>query len=125
MTGIAVGIEALAQTVGILGEYKGVIDLPLFIVFLSSIILFGVPLFWLSNLLIRRLEKLNNPIVLDHIRQSIFFYLILIYSSAKWISRGFSNSEEDGYLLMWMGISFVGIVINYIFLLSRRKAIDT
>ena len=62
MTAIAVGIEVFARAIGILGEYRGVIDLPLFIVFLSSIILFSVPLFWLANLLLRKLEKLKNPI---------------------------------------------------------------
>ena len=125
MTGIAVGIEAIARTVGILGEYKGIIDLPIFIVFFCSIIVFGIPLFWLANLLNQRLEKLNNPSTLDHFRQSLFFYLIVIYSLISWIAQGAGNNEEDGYLLMWIGISIVAIVMNYLFLFKRRKLIVT
>ena len=122
MTGIAVGIEAVARTIGILGEYKGLIDLPIFIVFFYSIIAVGIPLFWLTNLLIQKLEKLINPSTLDHLRQSLFFYLIVIYSLVSWIARGAGNNEEDGYLLMWIGISIVAIVMNYLFLFRRRKA---
>ena len=125
MTGIAVGIEAVARTIGILGEYKGLIDLPIFIVFFYSIIAVGIPLFWLTNLLIQKLEKLINPSTLDHLRQSLFFYLVVIYSLVSWIVKGAGNNEEDGYLLMWIGISIVGIVMNYLFLFKRRNAIVT
>ncbi len=121
LTGIAVGVEAFLRSAAVLGEYKGVIDLPLFIMFLSSIIIFGIPLFWLANLLMQRFEKPHGPTVYDHFRQSLFFYLIVIYSSATWIARGFGNTEEDGYLLLWIGISLVGIVVNYKFLSVRRK----
>ena len=52
MTGIAVGIEAIARTVSILGEYRGTINFQIFIVFVCSIFVIGIPLFWLANLLI-------------------------------------------------------------------------
>lgn len=122
LTGIAVGIEAILRTVGILGEYKGVIDLSLTITFISSIVIIGVPLFWIANMLIQRLEHLQSPKLLDHFRQSLFYYLIAIFSVATWITRGFKNNEDDGYLLLWMGISLVGILINYLFMLMRRKS---
>lgn len=122
MTGIAVGIEALVRAVGIIGEYRGAVDLPLFIVFLSAFIVCGVPLFWLVNLLIRKLEKLHNPVLSDHFRQSLFFYIIVLSSFVSWIAQGFGNTEEDGYLFMWIGISIVAIAVNYQFLFRRRKA---
>ena len=121
VTGIAVGMEALMRALGIIGEYQGVIDLPLFLLFLNSIIIFGFPLFWLANLLIQKLEKLHSPIVVDHFRQSLLYYLMVIYSLATWMARGFNNREEDGYLLLWIGISLIGIVVNYLFLFKRRK----
>lgn len=125
LTGIAIGIEALVRSAGILGEYKDVIDLPLFIVFLISIIIFGIPLLWLANSLILRLEKIKNPTILDHFRQSLFYYLMLIYTLISWIAGGLRNTEEDGYLLLWMGISVIGIAVNYQYLLRRRKTNDT
>ena len=121
LTGIAVGVETLVRADGILGEYKGVIDLPLIIMFLSSIIIFGIPLFWIANLLMQGLENLPGPSTYDHLRQSLFFYLIVIYGLTTWIAQGFSGNEEDGYLLLWISISLIGIMINYIFLFMRRK----
>ena len=115
----------LPEEMGILGEYEGVIDTPIFITFLSGIIIFGIPLFWLANALMQSIEKLQNPRIYDHLRQSVFHFLIIIYSSSIWISRGFSGNEEDGYLLLWLGISLIAIVINYIFLFRKRKAIVT
>jgi len=125
LTGITVGVEMLAREMGILGEYEGVINTSIFITFLSGIIIFGIPLFWLANALMQSIEKLQSPRIYDHLRQSIFHFLIIIYSSSIWISRGFRGNEEDGYLLLWLGISLIAIAINYIFLFRKRKAIVT
>lgn len=125
LTGITVGVEMLARETGILGEYKGVIDTPLFITFFMGIIIFGIPLFWLANALIQSIEKSHSRSIYDYLRQSIFFFIIIIFSTTTWISRGFSGNEEDGYLLLWLGISLIAIVINYIFLFRRRKANGT
>jgi len=121
LTGITVGIETLAREMGILGEYEGVIDTSLFVTFFSGIIIFGIPLFWLANVIMQSIEKLQSPSIYDYLRQSIFLFIIIIYSTSTWISHGFSRNEEDGYLLLWLGISLVAIVINYIFLFRIRK----
>jgi hypothetical protein len=122
LTGITVGVEMFERKTGILGEYEGVIDTPTIITFCSGIIIFGIPLFWLANVLMQSIEKLHSPKIYDYLRQSIFLFLIIIYSASTWITRGFSGNEEDGYLLLWLGISLVAIAINYIFLFRRRKA---
>jgi len=122
LTGISVGVEMLARETGILGEYTGVIDTPIVLTFSSSVIIFGIPLFWLANAIMQSIEKLHNPGVYDFIRQSIFFFMIIIYTILTWIFRGFSGNEEDGYLLLWLGISLIASLINYIFLFQKRKA---
>jgi len=120
LTGISVGVEMLARESGILGEYTGVIDMPTVLTFSSSVIIFGLPLFWLANALMQSIEKLHNPSIYDFIRQSIFFFMIIFYITLTWIFRDFNGNEEDGYLLLWLGISLVAIVVNYIFLFRNR-----
>lgn len=122
LTGISVGVEMLARETGILGEYTGVIDMPTVLTFSSSVIIFGLPLFWLANALMQSIEKLHNPGLYDFIRQSIFFFMIITYAILTWILGGFSGNEEDGYLLLWSGISLLAIVLNYIFLFSNRRS---
>jgi hypothetical protein len=122
LTGISVGVEMLARETGILGEYTGLIDTPTVLTFSSSVIIFGFPLFWLANAIMLSIEKLHNPSIYDFIRQSIFFFMIIIYAILTWIFCGFSGNEEDGYLLLWLGISLIASLINYIFLFQKRKA---
>ena len=115
LTALSVWLEAVMRSIGILGEYYGVIDLPTFIFFLISIVLFGIPLFWLANLLIRKIENQSGSIINIHIRQSLLYYLLFLYCAGAWIAGGLGNTEEDGYLLIWMGISIIGILVNYKF----------
>jgi hypothetical protein len=121
MTAIAVGVEMMSRSLGILGEWKEVIDLPGFILLLITIIVVGIPVFWLANLFMRWIEKLSNPSIYDHFRQSLFFYLILIYCFISWMAGGFGITEEDAYLLLWAGISSIGILVNYRFLFRERR----
>ena len=119
MTGITVGIEMFVRKIGILGEYQGVIDLPIIITFFCGIIVFGIPIFWLVNILMQRIEKLRSPKVTDYIRQSVLLFMAIFYIIITWFVRGFSGGEEDGYLLLWLGISIIAVMINFIFLFHR------
>ena len=67
-------------------------------------------------------EKLKNPSIYDHVRQSIFFYFIILYVLVTWIFYGFTGSEDDVYFLTGLAISIVAIVINYKFLFRIRQA---
>lgn len=120
MTGVAIAMEAWMRSVGILGDYMGVVDLPLLLVFLGSILLIGVPVFGLTNVLIAKMEKPRETTVIDHLRQSLLFYMLVTYCAASWGARGFSNTETDGYLLLWTGIALIAIAVNYVWLLRRR-----
>lgn len=115
ITAIAVGIETFLRNAGILGEYTGVIDTPTFFVFFFSILFIGTLFFWIANIILQRIEKLENFSISNHFRQSIFFYLLGLFALLTWIINGLGNSEEDGYLLMWIEISAVGVVTNYLF----------
>lgn len=125
LTGIAVAGEFAARALGVLAEWEDVIDAPLIILMGSIIVIAGIPAFWLTNRLIQSLEELINPTIYDHLRHCLFFYLMIIYSLATWVARGFSGSENDGYLLLWSGISLVALITNYIFLFQKNKTNNT
>ena len=122
LTGITIGIEAIMRSEGWLGPYEGFIDLSTFVTFIVSLIVIGVPVFWVVNMLIRRIENSQELRISDHLRQSSIFYLAGTISLIFWVINGFGNSEEDGYLLLWMGISSLGILVNYIYLQPYKKA---
>ncbi len=113
---MAVGVETWFRSIGILGEYHNVIDGPTFAVFAASIIVFGIPVFLLGNHLFRNAGRSAR-----HIRQSLWLYLIAGYCLVTWAATGLGNSEADGYLLTWAGISGVGIVTNYFCVVRRRR----
>ena len=119
LTAVAVAIEAMVRSIGIIGEYKGYIDLPTLLVFLATILVLGVPLFWLANFAISKLEKKDISRMPDHFRQSALFYLTLMGCAISWVVNGFGNRESDGYLMLWIGISITGVLTNYMYL--RRK----
>ena len=121
LTALAVGSEMQARNIGLLPEYSSVIEPLLAGLIFGTIIIFGIPLFWLTNYLIQKLEKITKPNFYDHLRQSIFFYLLIIYSFSTWALHGFSGSEEDGYLLIWLGISITAILVNYFFLFYKKQ----
>ena len=116
LTGISVGIEMLARKAGFIGEYEGIIDLHLVILFFFSILLFGIPMFFLINSWLRNKVLCGNGWFIEHITTSCLLYLIIILIMFKWISKGFINNEENGYLLLWMAISFTGILVNIVYL---------
>lgn len=122
LTAITIWIEMIMRSQGWLGEYQGVIDLPTFIMFMISLIIVGAPFFLLVNLLIRRIESLDEYGISDHFRQSLIFYIAGIISLITWMINGFGNSEGDGYLLLWTGISLLGILVNFIFIKNKMKA---
>jgi LPXTG-motif cell wall-anchored protein len=123
LTAIAVGTEMLARTFGILPPYDGFIHTPLVILMLITLVFLGSPVLWLANMLLRYIEKPPHPQVKDHFRQSLFFYLIVIYSTSFWTTQGFTGNESDGYLLIWLGFSLLAILINYVFLFRKRNVI--
>lgn len=124
MTALSVALEMVGRILGILPEYTGLIDRPMVILGLCVILIAGVPVFLLANHLIQHIEKPNTFTLYDHIRQSSLFYLMGIYSLSTWISHGFAKNEEDAYLLMWLGISIVAVVVNYMFIQQKKKEVQ-
>ena len=124
ITGLSIGGEAVVREMGILGPYQGYIDVQTFLFFDIAIIVFGVPIFWAANFLINRLEGNMGATKGVHFRQSAGYYLIGLVCLFTWVSNGFGNAEEDGYLLIWLGISIVAIVVNFLFL-RRLQQLST
>lgn len=119
---IAMGsIELMTRTFGLLPDYIRVFEVPYIFLTIGIIVIAGIPLFWLANRLMQRLEKLHGPTIYDHFRQSIFFYLIIVYSVSAWIFSGFSGSVDDLYFLTLSSFSLISLVVNYIFLFQKLK----
>ena len=117
---IAMGsIELMSRSFGLLPDYIRVFELPYIFLTISIIVISGIPLFWLANRLMQGLEKLRNPTIYDHFRQSIFFYFIIVYSLSTWIFSGFSGSVDDLYFLTLSSFSLISIVVNYLFLFRK------
>jgi len=119
---IAMGsTELIAQSFELLPDYIRVFEVPFVFIIITIIIISGVPLFFLANRLMQRLEKQRSPTIYDHIRQSIVFYFIIVYSLFTWIFADFRGNMHDLYFLTLSAYSMISIMINYI-LFQRRKA---
>lgn len=122
LTGLSVGVEMLVRSTGLIGEYQNVVDTPLVATYLASLLALGIPLFWLANHLMQLIEKPKSRRAIDHLRQSIFYYAVVIATLATWATRGYNGGESDGYLLLWLGISFLAVITNYLSLRSKHRA---
>lgn len=120
LTGISVAFEMVGRRFGVLPEWRGIIDTPLLFFGGVLILVVGIPFFRLTNRLLQRFEKLTAPSIYDHIRQSLFFYLIVILCVSIWVWQGYHSSEEDGYFLVWSGYSVIAILSNYYYLFHHK-----
>lgn len=120
LTGISVASEMTARRIGLLPEWEGVIDTPLLFFGAVLILVVGIPFFRLANKFLQRFEKLTTPSIYDHIRLSLFFYIIVILCASIWVWNGYHSSEEDGYFLVWTGYSLIAIFSNYYYLFHHE-----
>lgn len=117
---IAMGsTELIARSFELLPDYIRVFEMPYIFITISIIILSGIPIYFIASRLLLRLEKLHGINFYDHIRQSIFYYIVIIYSLTRWLFYGFFSNEDDLYLLTMSAYSLIAIMINYI--LIRRR----
>jgi len=84
-------------------------------------------LFWLSNKLMSRLEKLNKPKIADHFRQSSVCYLAIVVILFEIIriqaQTAFNPSSQlIKAVIIALAISIWAIVVNGIFLYTHREA---
>lgn len=121
LTAMAVGMEALLQANGILKEFDGTVDPARILLFVGGVVVFGCPMFWLANYALKKIEKTSGKVIFDHIRQSIFYYVLGACCLAIWIVGGFGTNENDGYLMIWISMSLVAIIVNYYFLSKNRN----
>ena len=106
LTATSIASEAIFRQVGLLGEYKNVIDLPTFIAFVVSLLVIGFPLFLFANKILNKFDGINPY-------RSLLYVLVLLSCFSIWALNGFNNQEEDGYHLLWMGISIIAILVHY------------
>ena len=122
MTAAAIAAEMAARNVGLLPEWNDVIDLPSTLLMTAVVIAVGIPLYWLVNKLIKRIERPERARMRDHLRHACAYYVILIAGLWSWAANGFGNGENDAYFLLWSGISLLAIFTNGFFLFGRRSA---
>lgn len=97
---------------------------------LESIVLFilvAIPLLYLGNYLIQKIDHLNHPGITDHFRQSSLYYLIFIYLSIQffpfpWHIECQSDCHGLGIGALLLFIPLLAIIINGFCLYQRRKA---
>lgn len=92
---------------------------------LLSVLCVGGIFFWTANIMIQKHEKLKSPNIIDHLRQSLLFYLLLASDVGKIISLTPGNRAglRYGYMLVFIFISTWAILVNavYLFKLHRGK----
>ena len=123
MMAIAMGaIEFMAQRFDLLPDYIQVYKIPYIFLIGGIILISGILVYNLANRLMKGLEKLKKPTFLDHARQSIFYYLLLLAIFINWIFVGYSGGENDVYFVCFLMISIVAIGMNYHCLFKFRKS---
>ena len=119
---IAMGaIELMARSFGFLPDYIRVFKPPYIFLTIGIILISGFPIFWMANQFIQRIEKLQNPTISDHLRQAVFFYLILAACFSKWMFSGFFGNEDDLYFLVFTSYSLMAILVNGFILFRKPK----
>lgn len=90
---------------------------------LIGIILFGGLFFWFGSRVLCWLEKIVQPSFYDHIRQSIGYYLLILFVLVYVVitPNSLSGGLDFGYILAFIPTSLWAIVVNYFFILQLRK----
>ena len=120
LTALCVATEMLARQVGLLPPYAGIIEPALVVLILCVFLILGIPLLIGANKLLQFLEGSKEWSCCTHIRQSLCWYILLAWSAASWTRGGFGNTEEDGYLLIWISSSALAVIVNAIYLRKTR-----
>lgn len=108
-------ISFVENSVGFLFDLNGLVELPLFVITIGSI------LFIIANVVIARFEKLSKPTVLDHLRQSVGFYILGLAIVVKLAPQGFNTAAlRDALRFAILIISLWAIVINAMYIIHRR-----
>lgn len=105
-------IEVIARKFSLTPNYFSVFSVPYLFVFGMVWLLLGIPLFILANGILRRVEKVRNYTLIDHFRQSTFYYLISILICVAWLVNGITGSENDVYFVTLLSISVLSIGVN-------------
>lgn len=95
----------------------GIVTVPMF-----SIII-GTSVFWFANILMREIENLEKPNIIDHFRQCSIFYVALIFIGYKLILlfKEYRGCVMYGELACIFILSIYAIIINGIFLKFYKR----
>jgi hypothetical protein len=102
-------------------------DLESFII----LIIFSVPFFYVGNVLMQKIEQGQQPKITDHLRQSIFQYVTLIYCAYLLLLGGFTwftDCKVRAFLCTEYAVvgetvvvSLIAIAMNGFYLYRRYK----
>lgn len=92
-------------------------------------LLVAVGTFYLGNFVIQKIDRIKQPSINDHFRQSALFYVLFIWQAIQqlsWLKQyPISECQTDchGYAVgaLFVIIPLLGIIINALYLIRRRK----
>ncbi len=113
------GIFGLRSFFGRQGDLEGAV------IFL----LVAVGTFYLGNFVVQKIDHAKQPSINDHFRQSALFYVLFIWQAIQqlsWLRQyPISECQSDchGYALgaLFVLIPLLGIIVNALYLIRRRK----
>ena len=84
--------------------------------------------FWLGNSLIQKINRIKQPVIIDHLRQSIIFYCLFIGQVPMWlpvIQEPTLQCQHDCQGIALFSVLLLtplfGIIINALYLFRLRR----
>lgn len=71
------------------------------------------------NISVIRWEKLNKPILLDHLRHCALYYFFAGAVMVNFLLQGIGNALIDAYLVMVLAICLWAVIINALILIAK------
>lgn len=89
----------------------------------------AVGIFYFGNIIIQRIERIKQPLINDHFRQSALLYVLFIWQTIQqlyWLSQyPISECQSDchAYAIgaLFVLIPLLGIIINALYLIRKGK----
>ncbi|KKU81423.1 MAG: hypothetical protein UY07_C0018G0017 [Parcubacteria group bacterium GW2011_GWA1_47_8] len=108
-------LAIVEKKIGFSFGYSGHAEMLVFILILSTLL-------WPANHIMIKFEKLQKPEILDHFRQAVLYYVLIIFAVMFFLrfDYGTGFGLGDAYMLMILMISVSAVVINALFLFGQH-----
>ncbi|MFA6522527.1 MAG: hypothetical protein WCT24_02985 [Patescibacteria group bacterium] len=115
--GMIIWFSISERMFGLLFDMSGYIELTLYA------LIVGTLSFWYVSKFMVHLEKLSHPRILDHIRQSAFYYLLGSYLTISLLQTGMHGGLREGMMFATVCLSVWAILVNAAYFYLHRKKV--